>query len=179
MTSKKDTPFSAYLQFNADKRGFSFRFDNERQSQSRTQGAEHADVWKTFRGKELTENQRDSLREGKTVHVDGLVDKKGTGYSGYITLNKETGKTDFMFPKAYKDALAAGKVVPDDRHKAQVAVNSEGKTTEATKNVKEPLKKGQTQPTEKQMEKKSEKQAEKQENKQDAGKPKKSKSRKI
>jgi hypothetical protein len=55
-----------------------------------------------------------------------------------------------MFPKAYKDALAAGKVVPDDRHKTQTAVNSEGKTDEATKNIKEPLKKGQTQPTEKQ-----------------------------
>jgi hypothetical protein len=58
-----------------------------------------------------------------------------------------------MFPKQYKDALAAGKVVPDDRSKTQVAVNSEGKTNEATKNVKEPLKKGQTQPTEKQAEK--------------------------
>jgi hypothetical protein len=67
--------------------------------------------------------------------VDGLVDKKGKGYSGYITLNKETGKTDFMFPKQYKDALAAGKVIPDDRSKTQVAVNSEGKTNEANKNV--------------------------------------------
>jgi hypothetical protein len=82
--------------------------------------------------------------------VYGLVDKKGKGYSGYITLNKETGKTDFMFPKQYKDVLAAGKIIPDDRHKTQVAVNSEGKTSEATRNVKEPLKKGQTQPTEKQ-----------------------------
>ena len=68
----------------------------------------------------------------------------------YITLNKETDKTDFMFPKQYKEALAAGKIIPDDRHKKQVAKNSEGKTTEATKNVKEPLNKGQTQPTEKQ-----------------------------
>jgi hypothetical protein len=33
------------------------------------------------------------------------------------------------------------------RHKTQVAVNSEGKT----ENVKEPLQKGQTQPTEKQI----------------------------
>jgi hypothetical protein len=73
----------------------------------------------------LTGDQRDSLREGKTVHMVGLVDKKGKGYSGYITLNKETGKTDFMFPKQYKDALAAGKVVPDDRHKTQVAVNGQ------------------------------------------------------
>ncbi|MDR1339852.1 MAG: hypothetical protein LBK58_07370 [Prevotellaceae bacterium] len=56
-----------------------------------------------------------------------------------------------MFPKAYKDVVAAGKAIPDDRYKTQVAVNSEGKTAETTKNVKEPLKKGQTQPTEKQV----------------------------
>jgi hypothetical protein len=158
MTSKKNTPFSAYLQFNADKRGFEFRFDNDRkQEQIQKQGNEHGDVPKTFRKKELNENQRDSLREGKTVYVDGLVDRKGKQYSGYITLNKETGKADFMFSKDYKDALAAGKVIPDDRHKTQVAVNSEGKTSETTKNVKEPLNKGQAQPTEKQAEKQEEK----------------------
>jgi hypothetical protein len=110
-------------------------------------------VQKTFRGRELTNDQRDSFREGKTVYVDGLKDRNGKGYSGYITLNKETGKADFMFSKQYKDALAAGKVIPDDRHKVQVAKNNEGKTTEATKNIKEPLNRGQTQPTEKQADK--------------------------
>ena len=34
-----------------------------------------------------------------------------------------------------------------EEHKTQVAVNNHGKTNEATKNVKEPLKTGQTQPT--------------------------------
>ena len=73
--------------------------------------------------------------------------------------------------------LASGKVVPDDRHKTQVAVNSEGKTNEATKNVKEPLTKGQTQPTEKQADKQEKKEAKG--NKQETDKPKKSKGRKI
>jgi hypothetical protein len=50
-----------------------------------------------------------------------------------------------MFPKQYKDALAVGKIIPDGCHKTQVAVNLKGKTSEATKNVKESLKKGQTQ----------------------------------
>jgi hypothetical protein len=152
MTSKNGKEFSAYFQFNAEKRGFEFRFDNENK-QSQKQNTEQKDAPKTFRKKELNEDQRSSLQEGKTVYVDGLLDKKGKKYSGYITLNKETGKSDFMFPKDYKDALAAGKVVPDNRHKTQVAVNSEGKTNEATKNVKEPLDKGQTQPTEKQEQK--------------------------
>jgi len=113
---------------------------------------------KTFRKKELSEDQRSRMNEGKTVYIDGLEDKKGKKYCGYITLNKETGKTDFMFPKDYKEALAAGKIIPDDRHKTQVAVNSEGKTNEATKNVKQPLEKGQTKPTEKQAAKQTEKQ---------------------
>jgi hypothetical protein len=178
MTSKKNTPFSAYLQFNADKRNFEFRFDNEKQAQSQTQkqGNEQKDVPKTFRKQELSEDQRSSLREGKTVYVSGLEDKKGKQYSGYITLDKENGKLDFIFPKAYKDALAAGKVVPDDRHKTQVAVNSDGKTNEATKNVKEPLTKGQTQPTEKQADKQEKKEVKA---KQETDKPKKSKGRKI
>jgi hypothetical protein len=167
MTSKKGTDFSAFVQINADRRSFEFRFDNDRQPSQSQKNGENNDVPKTFRKKELSEEQRDSLREGKTVHIDGLVDKQGKGYSGYITFNKEAGKTDFMFTKQYKDALAAGKVIPDDRHKTQVAVNSEGKTNEATKNAKEPLKQGQTQPTEKQAEK------------QETEKPKKSQSRKI
>jgi hypothetical protein len=115
--------------------------------------ADRLNVPEKIKGVELSEQQRKELSEGKAVHVDGPVDKKGKGYSGYITLNKETGKTDFMFPKQYKDALAAGKVIPDNRSKTQVAVNSEGKIGEATKNVNEPLKKGQTQPAEKQAEK--------------------------
>ena len=173
MTSKNGKEFSAYLQFNADKRGFEFRFENDKkQEQNQKQDTGQEDVPKTFRKIKLTEDRRNSLSEGKTVHVDGLEDKKGKKYSGYITFNKETGKTDFMFSKDYKAALAAGKVIPDDRHKTQVAVNSEGKTNEATKKVDEPLKQGQSKPDEKQ----SVKQAEKQQKEE---KPKKSKGKKI
>jgi hypothetical protein len=180
MTSKKNTPFSAYLQFNADKKGFEFRFDNakqeQNQSQNQKQGNEQKDVPKTFRKQELNEDQRNSLREGKTVYVSGLEDKKGKQYSGYVTLDKENGKLDFMFSKAYKEAVAAGKVVPDDRHKTQVAVNSEGKTNEATKKVDKPLDKGQTQPTGKQVEKQEKKEVKA---KQETDKPKKSKGHKM
>jgi hypothetical protein len=168
MLSRKGTIYSASVQFDADRRGFMPWFDNEkRQSRSQAQDDGQEEVQKTFRGKKLTDGQRDSLREGKTIYVDGLVDKKGKKYSGYVTLNGETGKTDFMFSKQYQEALAAGRVIADDRHRTQVAVNSEGKTSEATKNVKEPLKKGQTKPDEKQAEKQKQEQ------------PKKSKGRKM
>jgi hypothetical protein len=163
LVSKKGTTYNCDVQFNADKRYFEPVFNKERRQKQEWDG----ETPKTFRKQELSAEQRDSLREGKTVYVDGLVDKKGKGYAGYITLNKENGKVGFMFPNDYKTALSEGKVVPDDRHKTQVAVNNEGKTNEATKNLKMSLDKGQTQPTEKQQ------------NQQKEAKPKKSKSMKM
>jgi hypothetical protein len=176
MKNSRGEAYSGNIQYNADKRYFAKvsnflqkQYQTQSQTQNQTRHNEPGDVQKTFRGRELTGDQRDSLREGKTVYVDGLLDKKGKGYGGYITLNKETGKSDFMFSKQYKDALAAGKVIPDDRHKVQVAKNNEGKTTEATKNIKKPLNKGQSQPTEKQAEKQEKKRDEKKEVKKSRG----------
>lgn len=45
-----------------------------------------------------------------------------------------------------------------EEHKTQVAVNNEGKTNETTKNLKEPLKSGQTQPTTEQKQQQENKQ---------------------
>jgi hypothetical protein len=104
--------------------------------------------------------------------MKGFADKTGKPYSGYVTWNKDTQKLDFMFSNAYKEALAAGKVIPDNAHKTQVTVNSEGKTNEATKNIKEPMQSGQTQPTEVQAKKEAEKQEKE-------NKPKNTKGRKI
>jgi hypothetical protein len=158
MTSTKGKKITAKVQFCADKRIFALVFDNDKkQSQNQQQSNEQKEVPKTFRKKELTEDQRSSLNEGMTVYIDGLIDKNNKPYAGYITFNKDSGNLDFMFPKAYKEALAAGKVIPDSRHKTQVAVNSEGKTDEATKNVKESIDKGQTQPKEHQAEDKKNK----------------------
>jgi hypothetical protein len=124
MTSTKGTRFDGEVQFNADKRYCELIFNND-YKQSQKQAAAQSDVPKTFRSKALTEQQRDSLREQKTVFVDGLIDGRGKGYAGYVTLNKESGKLDFMFPKDYKEAVAAGKAIPDDRNKTQAAVTQE------------------------------------------------------
>lgn len=159
MKSKKDTLFNGTVQVNADRRGLEIHFgNNPRQSQSQHQSESLQEAPKSFRKKELTEDQQASLNEGKTVYVSGLTDRNGKNYNGYITWKPETGKTDFMFATDYKKALEQGAVKPDDRHKVQVAVNSEGKTNEATKKVKEPLEQGQTAPTEKQKEKQENKQ---------------------
>lgn len=163
MKSKKDTLFNGIVQVNADRRSLEIHFgNNPRQSQSQQQSENQQEAPKTFRKKELSEDQQASLNEGKTVYVSGLTDRNGKNYNGYITWKPEDGKTNFMFATDYKKALERGLVKPDDRHKVQVAVNSEGKTNETTKKVKEPLEQGQTAPTEKQKEKEENKQEESQ-----------------
>lgn len=170
MKSKKDTLFSGTVQVNADRRSLEIHFgNNPRQSQSQHQSENQQEAPKTFRKKELTEDQQASLNEGKTVYVSGLTDRNGKNYNGYITWKPEDGKTNFMFATDYKKALEQGLVKPDDRHKVQVSVNSEGKTNEATKQVREPLEQGQTAPTEKQKEKEENKQEQEESQKQTRG----------
>ncbi|MBM7420225.1 MULTISPECIES: DUF3945 domain-containing protein [Chryseobacterium] len=157
MTSKKGELFDATVQFNADKRYVEFIFNNnQNQQQSQQQNPssqptqnKDGEAPRVFRGKELDEQQYEKFKAGQTVYVDGLVDGKGKAYQGYITFNKETSKTDFSFtnPNKLKE-----KAQPTEDHKTQKAVNSDGKTNEATKNIKEPLESKQQQPANKQQE---------------------------
>src|SRR5690606_7092963 len=167
MISRKGTEFAATVQFNADKRYVEFLFDRNnynRQTLSNGQSNQQnqpQEAPRTFRGKELDDEQYNKFKAGQTIYVE-LKDKKDQPYKGYITFDKDTGKTNFEFPGQYK-----ARVEPAETHKTQTAVNSEGKTNEATKNVQEPLKSGQQRP-------KNEKQQEQQDNK-----PAKSKGRKM
>lgn len=166
MISKKGTEFNATVQFNADKRYVEFMFDRSNTNQQaqvnkQTQGNQQTqakeqnpsqEAPKTFRGKELDNEQYNKFKDGQTIYVSGLVDKKGKEYNGYITYNKESGKTGFEFPNQYKE-----RTQPTEAHKTQTAVNSEGKTNEATKNIKEPLQKGQQTPKDKKQQEQQEK----------------------
>ena len=175
MTSKSGKEFSSLVQVNADKKGIEFRFDNQpkqtQQNEQRQTQQQNGEVRipKTLLGVELSDKQRSQLQEGKTAYVAGMKDDKGQEFNAYVKVNNEKGKLDFF--KWNPDKSTAKEVTPDNASKTQVAVNNEGKTNEATKKVDEPLKKGQTQPTEKQ--------SEKQEKKQEADKPKKSKGVKM
>ncbi|AZB30288.1 DUF3945 domain-containing protein [Chryseobacterium balustinum] len=157
MTSKKGELFNATVQFNADKRYVEFLFNNN-QSQQLTQPKNQSgqtfqnkdgEAPKVFRGHELDDKKYEKFKAGETVYVDGLADGKGKAYQGYITFNKETSKTDFSFtnPNKLKE-----KSQPSEDNKTQKAVNSDGKTNEATKNLKEPLQPKQQQPANKQQE---------------------------
>lgn len=164
MTSKKGEPFNATVQYNADKRFIEFLFDRSRLNIRAQSNGEVAEAPRRVRGKELSDEQYQKFKGGQTIYVPDLVDKQGKEYKGYLTFNNETGKTEFSFSNPNK---LREKIQPAEEHKAQTAVNSDGKTNEATKNVKEPLKSGQKEPD-------SKKQQEKQ-----TQKPAKSKGRKI
>lgn len=144
MISKKNTPFSANVQFNADKRYVEFLFDRNTLSQRLpvTPSNNSQEIPRTFRGKTLTDEQYNNYKDGQTVYIDGLKDKQGKEYQEYITYNKETGKTSFAFPNnKVKERLKA--TAP---HATQTAVNSDGKVNESTRHIKEPLKSGQQNP---------------------------------
>jgi hypothetical protein len=164
MLSKNLKPFNATVQINADKRGLEFQFpDSQRQAQNHSEKIKQGELPDTFRKVKLSEEQKASLKDGYTVYVSGMKDKKDQNYSGYMTLDKEQGKINFMFPGQYKEALKSGLVTPDNRHKTQVATNNDGTKTETTRKVDEPMKQGQSAPTEKQQEKQEKKEEQKRE----------------
>lgn len=168
MTSTKGTTFDATVQFNADKRYVEFIFDNnqkQQHSQSQKEGNmknenqnqnKNSEPPRVFRDKELDDKQYEKFKAGETVYVSGLVDSKGKEYQGYITFDKETAKTDFSFTNPNK---LREKAQPSEAHKTQKAVNTDGKTNEATKNIKEPLQSKQQEPANKQQQEQQKKPA--------------------
>ena len=160
MISNKGKEFSASVQFNADKRYVEFLFDRNGQNRSQSQAPDEAPRF--IRGKELSEAQYEQFKKGETIYVNDLVDKKGQPYKGYLTYHTETGKTAFSFQNPNKQKQEAKNAArqsaqPDEASKTQKAVNSDGKTNEATKHLKDALKKEQTAPTESQAEEQKQK----------------------
>jgi hypothetical protein len=124
-------------------------------------------------GVELTREQFKTLCENKPVWVEGMTkqqpkqeqgaqqveatDQKGQKYNAWVWPDQESGRIRHtgLAPDEWKEAQAKKQAQPAEGFKTQVAVNSEGKTNEATKHAQaggDPLKKGQTQPTKKQTE---------------------------
>ena len=163
MTSTQGKPFDGAVQFNADKRYFELIFDNnKKQSQNQKQETKQSEtngvrIPKNILGVDLNEKQRGELKAGQTIYVSGMKDKAGQDFNAYIKVNAEKNKLDFFQWNPDKAKKQGAEVTPDNAHKTQVAKNNDGKTTEANKNVNEPMKSGQTQPTEKQDEKQQKK----------------------
>ena len=130
-------------------------------SKSQAQGGENADQTKKeqrrntwtnedgsirpiskWSGVNFTEQQKADYVAGKAVKLENVTDKQGFHATMYIKFNPEKGR-----PYRYDTNPDVGQqVAPSNESRTQVAVNNEGKTNEATKNLKEPLQKGQTTP---------------------------------
>ena len=93
-------------------------------------------------GVSFTDQQKADYVAGKAVKLENVTDKQGFHATMYIKFNPEKGR-----PYRYDTNPDVGQqVAPSNESRTQVAVNNEGKTNEATKNLKEPLQKGQTDP---------------------------------
>ena len=93
-------------------------------------------------GVSFTDQQKADYVAGKAVKLENVTDKQGFHATMYIKFNPEKGR-----PYRYDTNPDIGQqVAPSNESRTQVAVNNEGKTNEATKNLKEPLQKGQTAP---------------------------------
>ena len=90
----------------------------------------------------LNEQQQADYLAGKKVLVGETKDKFGNDCTVYFQYNpeKRQPETTRVYPDRDKVVGIA------EESKTQMAVNNDGSTNEATKNVKEPLQRGQTAP---------------------------------
>ena len=173
---KDGRKFVTTLQVNVEQRGVEFvpgtgrsprtaqtqeAKENPTQAQAQAQGTENAagtnkeqrrNTWTNEDGSirpiskwsnvSFTDQQKADYVAGKAVKLENVTDKQGFHATMYIKFNPEKGR-----PYRYDtNPDNAQQVAPSNESRTQVAVNNEGKTNEATKNLKEPLQKGQTAP---------------------------------
>ena len=159
MTAKSGKPFNATLQVNAEKKGIEFIFENKQGLKERQQHSQQQGAPRKLCGLELSDKQREALDSGRTLYLKNMMDKEGQPFNAYVKMDKEQNRPRFYkWNPDKKQETGKEKVVAvAEEHKTQVAVNNDGKTNESTKNVNEPLKSGQTQPTAAQKQKQDEK----------------------
>lgn len=155
MTARNGNEFSAWLQVDADKRGVGFRFEPRHEQNQNVTDQRPVRIPDSLLEKELTEEQKQKLEKRETIYVTGMKDKEGQEFNAYVKINDEKGKLDFYKWNPDKAQTKGAEVTPDNNSKTQVAINSEGKTDEATKHMKEPLVREQANPTEQQEQKRN------------------------
>lgn len=153
--------FTADLQYNASKRDIAFvnsvlyRQQNQQEAQQGEKQTDQTSVkenWHNADGsiKRLTqwyhipldEQKQADYLAGKQVLVGEIKDKKGNDCTIFLQYDPKERKpeTTRVYPDRDKVVGIA------EESKTQMAVNNDGKTNEATKNVSDPLQRGQTAP---------------------------------
>lgn len=143
--------FTSDLQYNADKRDVEFvRTQTLKQEQSGEKQQRNSWVdadgnpkritkWKDTH---FTEQQISDYQAGKKIEIANVTDKQGQPCTVFLQFNKEKQRpvTEYHYADNKKVVGVA------EESRTQYAVNNQGKTNEATKNVTDPLQKGQTAP---------------------------------
>lgn len=148
--------FTADLQYNADKRDVVFISEPYRNRQTQENG-EHTQTqkpeqWLDDNGNPkrlkqwckipLSEQQQADYLAGKQILVGEGKDRFGNDCTIYLKFDPQEKKPETT--RVYPDRDNVVGIA--EEHKTQVSVNNDGKTNEATKNVNEPLSKGQAEP---------------------------------
>ncbi len=109
---------------------------------------------KTFGGVALTPEQQKDFTAGKAILVQDMKnDAKGKSYTAYVKFNFEEGRP--RYSRTNPDVSQGQEVAVAQENKTQVAVNSHGKTNEATKHLNEPLNQNQVAPKNEEQQKRS------------------------
>ncbi len=149
---KNGQKYTVVLQVSADRKGIEFvpggarkQELSEKNGQTQTQ---QQSSWLTkdgrikpitkWAGVPLTPEQQAAYVKGEVVEMKNMVDKQGQPCTVYLKFNpdKQRPNTSLNDPRV--------KVAEESR--TQKAVNNDGLTNEATKNISDPLQKGQTVP---------------------------------
>lgn len=155
ITSANGKTYTVVLQVSADRKGVEFvpgavrkQEQSEKNSQEQGQQQKQNGNWLTKDGKikpitkwagvPMTEQQQKDYTDGKVVEMANMVDKQGQPCTVYLQFNPEKQR-----PFA---SLNDPRVKIAEESRTQKAVNNDGLTNEATKNIGDPLQKGQTQP---------------------------------
>lgn len=145
--------FTSDLQYNADKRDVEFvRTQSLKQEPTGEKQQQQRNSWVDADGNpkritkwketQFSEQQIADYMAGKKIEVANVTDKQGQPCTVFLQFNKEKQRpvTEYHYADNKKVVGVA------EESKTQYAVNNQGKTNEATKNITDPLQKGQTAP---------------------------------
>lgn len=145
--------FTSDLQYNADKRDVEFvRTQSLKQEQAGEKQQQQRNSWVDADGNpkritkwkdtHFTEQQIADYQAGKKIEIANVTDKQGQPCTVFLQFNKEKQRpvTEYHYADNKKVVGVA------EESRTQYAVNNQGKTNEATKNITDPLQKGQTAP---------------------------------
>ena len=123
MTSKAGNSFDAYLQFNADRKGLEYIFQNDRIFNRQELG-----------GVALSPKQIEALNAGKAIFVEGMTGYDGKKFSQYVKADFNSGKLNYYNGNPDRDRSATQRNVVAEANKNKQA-ESQGNKRSSRRSV--------------------------------------------